>query len=132
MHLGGWAVALGGGGTVDFAVVVDNPLPAGVTQVDNVVSISDDGSNGADANPDNNDDDDSTPVIAAPDMQIICKGDGGISIVPGDTIIYTLTFANVGNQAANGVVITETVPMSAAQHTLQRERQYLWLVLCAR
>ena len=30
-----------------------------------------------------------------------------------DTIIYTLTFANVGNQAANGVVITEPTHTSA-------------------
>ena len=52
---------------------------------------------------------DTTPVIAAPDLTL-AKSDGGASVVPGGTISYTLTYANVGNQGATGVVITETVP----------------------
>ena len=50
-----------------------------------------------------------TGVNEAPDMQI-SKNDSGVSVVPGNTITYTLTFANVGNQDATGVVITEMVP----------------------
>ena len=32
------------------------------------------------------------------------------STLPGATIIYTLTYDNVGDQDATGVVVTETVP----------------------
>jgi uncharacterized repeat protein (TIGR01451 family) len=51
----------------------------------------------------------SVPLGAAPDLAIT-KSDGGISVLPGDPIDYTLTYANIGNQEATGVVLTETVP----------------------
>ncbi len=38
-------------GTLTFAVVVDNPLAAGVTEINNAVSIADDGNNGDDPTP---------------------------------------------------------------------------------
>ncbi len=57
-------------GTLTFAVVVDNPLPTGVTEINNAVTIADDGANGDDPTPDNNSDDELTPVGAAPDMTI--------------------------------------------------------------
>ena len=40
----------------------------------------------------------------------ITKDDGGVTVAPGETIAYTLTFANIGNANATGVVLTETVP----------------------
>ena len=101
----------GAGGQAEFAVEVDNPVRAGVTQVDNTAEIGDDGSNGADPNPGDNSDGDSTPVNAAPDMQIT-KDDGDVTPSPGDLITYTLTYTNAGNQNATGVVLTETVPNS--------------------
>ena len=92
-----------------FAVVVDNPLPTGVTEVLNSVGIADDGTNGDDPTPDDNTDSDNTPVDAAPDL-VISKDDGRVSARPGGMVNYTLSYQNVGNQDATGVVITETVP----------------------
>ncbi|MCL4262370.1 MAG: DUF11 domain-containing protein [Anaerolineae bacterium] len=101
----------GGGatGSATFAVTVINPVPAGVTQISNTASIADDGANGADPTPGNNSSSDTTPINAAPDMQI-AKSDGDIAFLPGDFITYTLTYQNVGNQDATGVALTDTVP----------------------
>jgi uncharacterized repeat protein (TIGR01451 family) len=103
------SLAAGAGGSVDFAVDVDGPVAAGVTQIDNTAEIDDDGASGPDVNPADNSDSDSTPVDAHPDLQIT-KDDGGIASGPGETIVYTLIFANVGNQDATGVTLIDTVP----------------------
>ena len=43
---------------------------------------------------------------------LIQKDDGGVSVVPGGTVVYTLTITNITNQLtfAAGVVVHETVP----------------------
>jgi uncharacterized repeat protein (TIGR01451 family)/fimbrial isopeptide formation D2 family protein len=105
-------VAGGGSGSATFAVTVANPLPAGVSQVANTAVIGDDGSNGADPTPSDNTGSDTTPVTAAPDLQL-SKMDSGITVLPGAPITYTLTYTNVGVIAATGVVITETVPANS-------------------
>ena len=92
-----------------FAVTVDNPLPAGVIATSNAASIADDGANGDDPDTGNNSTSDTTPLDATPDL-VITKDDGGITAMPGDTVSYTLSYRNVGNQGATGIVITETVP----------------------
>ncbi|MHB8882890.1 MAG: beta strand repeat-containing protein, partial [Thermodesulfovibrionales bacterium] len=102
-------LAAGGSGLVTFAVTVVNPVAAGVVQIANTATIADDGTNGGDPTPGNNSGSDTTPVDAAPDLTI-SKSDGGVTAVPGGTIAYTLSYSNVGNQGAAGVVITETVP----------------------
>jgi len=103
------ALVAGGSGSAVFAVTVDYPLPAAVTDIANTASIADDGSNGPDPTPVNNTDSDTTPVGATPDLTIV-KSDGGATGVPGGTVAYTLSYSNVGTQGATGVVITETVP----------------------
>jgi uncharacterized repeat protein (TIGR01451 family) len=90
-------------------VTVDDPLPAGVTEVLNTAVIADDGTNGDDPTPEDNTDSDSTPLVAVPDL-VINKDDGGIPARPGGMVSYTLSYQNVGDQDATGVVITETVP----------------------
>lgn len=45
------AVAGGGGGAAVFAVTVDDPVAAGVTELSNTASIADDGAGGPDPNP---------------------------------------------------------------------------------
>ena len=95
---------------VIFAVTVDSVLPAGVSQLSNVVSIADDGSNGPDLNPNNNNSSDTTPIDATPDLQLL-KSDGGVTITPNAVVVYNLTYTNVGTQGATGLVITETVPV---------------------
>lgn len=104
----------GGGGTgmVDFAVRVDVILPAGVDAIVNTASIEDDGTNGVDLNPSNNQSTDMTPLSsdAAPDL-VITKTDGAITADPGDVIVYRLDVLNDGTQAATGVRILEDVPV---------------------
>jgi uncharacterized repeat protein (TIGR01451 family) len=108
------ALAAGGGNqAATFAVTVTNPVAAGVAQIANTASIADDGANGTDPTPANNSGSDTTPVTAAPDLSLT-KSDGGVSVAPGGTVAYTLTYANAGNQGALGVVLTETVPANAA------------------
>lgn len=95
---------------VTFAINIPSPVPAGMEQVINAVSITDDGSNGPDPNPGNNNDEVTTPVDAMPQLRVT-KSDGGITVAPGDTILYTITYQNTGDQDATGVVLTETVPL---------------------
>jgi uncharacterized repeat protein (TIGR01451 family) len=102
-------VAASAGGSATFAVTVTNPLPAGVTQIANTATISDNGTNGTDPTPGNNSGSDTTPVTGAPDLSVT-KSDGGASVAPGGTVSYTLTYSNTGNRGASGVVLTETVP----------------------
>lgn len=96
-------------GSVNFAVDVDNPLPTGVTAINNIAGIADDGSKGPDPTPANNVAADNTPLFLAPDMSL-SKTDGGISTTPGGTVVYTLSYTNTGEIEANNVTITETVP----------------------
>jgi len=105
----------GASGTLSFVVRVNDPLPAGVSEVVNAARISDDGARGADRDASDNVADDSTPLNAAPDLALT-KDDGGVSATPGAVIAYTLTYANTGNQGATGVVITETVPANTTFH----------------
>jgi len=106
----------GGVFNADFAVTLDTPAVAGLEQINNSASVADDGSNGPDPTPADNTDPDETPVNATPDLTIT-KTDGGISADPGDTVVYTLAYDNVGNQNATGVVITETVPANTVFNT---------------
>ncbi len=102
-------LAAGASGSVNFVVRVNNPLPAGVTEVVNAARISDDGSNGADPTPDNNQAGDSTPLTAAPDL-VVTKDDGEDFVLPGQTLTYTLRVRNVGNRGATGVEVRDTLP----------------------
>jgi LPXTG-site transpeptidase (sortase) family protein len=102
-------LAAGSAVTRTVTVQVDNPLPAGVHSITNTADVADDNANGPDPTPENNSDDDTDNIDAAPDLVII-KDDGGVTVVPGSVLVYTLTYQNVGNQDSTGVVITETVP----------------------
>lgn len=46
----------GAGGAADFAIIIDNPTPPGVTIISNTATITDDGLNGSDLNPSDNTD----------------------------------------------------------------------------
>ncbi|MCP3937825.1 MAG: DUF11 domain-containing protein, partial [Actinomycetia bacterium] len=106
-------VAAGGTpSTIDFAVLIDATVPAGVGEIDNTTSVTDDGASGPDLDPSDNSSSDQTPLSATgtgPDLSVT-KDDGGITAEPGDEIVYTLTVENLGNQDATGVQVSETVP----------------------
>ena len=96
-------------GAIAFAVRVVSPLPVSVTHIGNTALIADDGSNGADTDPANNSASIVTPLDATIDLSIT-KDDGDVTVEPSETIVYTLTYANNGDQIAGGVIITEIVP----------------------
>ncbi len=103
----------GENGSIDFAVTVIDPVPAGVDEIQNTVNIADDGTNGVDPTPGNNTDSDTTPLSAAPDLTIT-KDDGVDTVSPGTVLVYDLVYANVGNQDATGVVFSDVVPVNTS------------------
>ena len=101
--------------TVTYDVLVNQPLPAGVTELVNQALLESTELPPVDSN------DPNTPapldptivaVNAAPDL-VINKDDGGIRTVPGGTVVYTLGYQNVGSQDATGVELTETIPANS-------------------
>lgn len=103
------AVAVDQPGSVNFAVTVVQPAPAGLDAVNNTAQVADDGLNGADPILENNLATDATPVDATPNL-IVEKSADLVRARAGDTIKYTLTYTNVGNQDATGVVLREFLP----------------------
>ena len=97
-------------GTVDFAVRVNSTLPAGVTSTTNNAVISDDGSNGTDINPPDNNATDSTPLEALPDLKIT-KTDNQTAVTTDQDVTYTITVENVGVQGATGIEVTDPLPL---------------------
>jgi LPXTG-site transpeptidase (sortase) family protein len=84
-------------------------LPAAVVQIDNTAVIHDDGSSGPEPTPADNIDSDSTPVTAVPDLSV--TSDVGLTIIgQGATLVYVVSYANLGDQEATGVELTDTVP----------------------
>ncbi|MCP4371072.1 MAG: DUF11 domain-containing protein, partial [Deltaproteobacteria bacterium] len=104
-----FGLAVGTSVTRTVTIRIDDPLPAGIETITNTATVTDDGTNGPDPTPEDNTASDINSVEAVPDLRIT-KDDGNVSSVPGNIITYTLTYANVGNQDATGVVITDTVP----------------------
>ena len=89
--------------TVDFAVTVDDPLAAGQTQTTNTVSVVGD----EDTTPATGTD--STPITATPNL-VVGKTDGGVTAVRlVETVTYTITYQNTGNQTDTNVILTETL-----------------------
>jgi len=97
-------------GTASFTVDVASSVPAGLSTLSGSFSIFDDGLNGSDPTPVNNSTSTATAIDATPDLSLT-KSDGGLtSVIPGATLTYTLTYANVGNQGATGVILIENLP----------------------
>ncbi len=104
--------------TITFDVTVNQPFPAGLTQVANQGHVA--GSNFASVDTDDPDtagtlgDPTITPVVSAPLIEsdktdalfIDANSDGVFN--SGDTIRYTVTITNTGNQNASNVVFTDT------------------------
>ncbi|MCK7598565.1 isopeptide-forming domain-containing fimbrial protein [Microbulbifer sp. CAU 1566] len=104
------ALAAGDSGSVEFAVIIDEPIPSGVEETSNTTSITDDGDSGPDQNTDDNDDDEVTPIDGRPDYVIDKIENFDDPAHPGDTIQWTITITNEGNQDGTGVFITDDLP----------------------
>lgn len=102
-------LAAGASRSLAFSVSLPASIPAGVAELVNTATVHDDGINGPDPTPGDNSATEPTPVDAAPDLAVT-KDDGGVTARPGDTVLYTLTYRNRGDQDATGVVLHETLP----------------------
>ena len=100
----------GAGGTARFAVWLDPTVPAGTEETVNRASIADDGANGADANPSDNEATDTTPIVAEPDLELGKTLDEASEPEPGGLLLWRIAYANAGNEGAVGVVLHEEVP----------------------
>jgi uncharacterized repeat protein (TIGR01451 family) len=101
-------LAAGGQGTASFAVVLDDPVPESVTAVFNAVTITDDGSNGADINPADNRAVETTPTdieVALGLVKVLSGAPDPIEV--GSLLEYTLTATNQGNTALTNVIVSD-------------------------
>lgn len=94
-----------------FTVVVrvKSPLPAGLTTIINTVTLSDDGSNGPDADPSNNTSSVSDCVKPSVDLQIVKTVDITNPNL-GDNVVYVLTVTNNGPDDATNAVVNDKLP----------------------
>ena len=96
--------------TITYQVTIDDPQPAGVEVKTNMVSVEDDGLNGPDPTPSNNEAVDIDTLNAAPDLTIV-KDDAATTRTVGDQFDYTIVVSNVGNQGATGVTVHDVLPL---------------------
>lgn len=98
--------------TIEFDTTVKKPFPAFVNEVSNqgiitgasiAALVTDDPGTPVAHDPT------VTGITAAPDL-VITKDDDGGTHAPGDTIRYTLSYFNIGDQDGADALITETVP----------------------
>ncbi len=88
-----------------FQVIVDDPVTAGQTTVDNIVNITTDT---PETDPDNNDDDDTINIIFT-DPEVEKEVDESTAD-PGDTLVYTIDYTNNGPHPSINTIITDTMP----------------------
>lgn len=104
---------LGGGGEsvlLTVTATVRTDLPAGLHDLVNEAKVTDDLSNGTDPDSGNNVDTDVTFIGATPDLKIQKTDSDAEDVRPGETVWYTITYSNQGDQEATGIVITEMSP----------------------
>jgi hypothetical protein len=126
----GSLAAASGDQTAAFAVTVDNPLPAGVTEIDNTASIADDGTHGADPTPADNSGSDTTPVLdglyytVAPCRLVDTRGAVGVPYgSPALPALSTRTFVAAGQcgvaAGARALSFNITVTLATAAGNLR-------------
>ena len=115
------SLAAGADTSLSFAVRVDNPIAAGITQIENTVSVADDGVFGTDPTPENNSASDiDTLEDTSPQMdftktdELFTDADSSGNVSAGDTLRYTVTITNNGNQVAGSVVFTDSAPANTS------------------
>ncbi len=99
-------------GSALFAVRLDDGAAAELDQIISTATISDDGTNGPDRALENNTVSDADELEAAPDLAIV-SGQAIIAGADGWMLSSTLSYRNLGNQEATGVVLTEMLSANA-------------------
>lgn len=95
--------------TLTISARVKTTIPAGAESFTNIVTAVDTSNPGNDPTPRNNTARDTDRVIAAPDLYVL-KTDNLTTTTVGDTISYTISGGNAGDQAAGGVTVRDTLP----------------------
>lgn len=95
-------VAPSAGGSITFSVTINNETANG-SQVENFARINSNETSLANSNR-------VQTTVQAPDLSLTKTGP--TVAAPGDTITYTLTYANNGDGSATGVIISDTLPVS--------------------
>jgi uncharacterized repeat protein (TIGR01451 family) len=124
------SLAAGSGNqTATFAVTVGNPLPGGVTAINNTATIADDGANGADPTPANNSASDTTPVLdglyytLVPCRLLDTRNPNGPYGGPALNALSTRTFVAAGQcgvpAGAKALSFNITVAQATAQGNLR-------------
>ena len=103
-------VAVGSSGTALFAVTINNPAAAGQNNFVNSATITDDGLNGPDLDPTDNSPTDTDTLNAQPDYQLTLGDAGVTSVVAGQSVTYTVSITNIGNQDGTGVIVSGLFP----------------------
>ena len=96
-----------------FAVRLDATVPAGLLELTNTATVTDDGSNGADLDPADNQATTTTAVDASPELRLT-KSAPVTSVNAGELLLFTLTLTNVGSRDARAVVLSDTVPAATS------------------
>jgi uncharacterized repeat protein (TIGR01451 family)/fimbrial isopeptide formation D2 family protein len=98
---------------IDFALTVDDPAPVS-GQIVNTASVADDGTHGADPNPGDNSDSETTVINGGPNVDatkadaLQVDADSDTVFSPGDTVRYTVTITNSGSHNAGSLVFSDT------------------------
>ena len=119
IHITGIELVPNGGCTITYRVRVNNTVPAGVTEIVNQGVVQEDPVEPTDdpatipPPPSNEDDPTRTPLEAAPGITVLKEAavtGGGIFVIPGGTIDYTVTICNTGDQEATGLDFADGIP----------------------
>lgn len=97
-------VPVGGSTVLDFIVQVNDPVPAGVTEIANAVSV-----HGVDCAVSPNDCAEATPVVELADVSLTKVLDTAGPYLVGQTVSFTITVSNAGPSAATNVQVTDTM-----------------------
>ncbi len=95
--------------TLTITARVKAQIPGGSESFTNIVTVVDSGRSGPDPTPGNNTARDTDEVIATPDLYIF-KTDNLTTTTVGDTVTYSVSGGNAGDQAAGGVTVRDTLP----------------------
>lgn len=104
--------SLAGGGTSStaiFAVNVSGPVAAGIDKLQDTAKVSSDATESDSDSLNNTANATDVTVNAAPNLGV-SQTASSITVSRGGLITYSITYANVGNQASTGAFLTETLP----------------------
>ncbi|MCB0122476.1 MAG: DUF11 domain-containing protein, partial [Caldilineaceae bacterium] len=106
-------LASGSSGVVDFVLLLDRPIPAGLTAITLTAQVGDDGLNGPESATENNHASVETAVIAPTDFfatkqdSLVVDADGDGVVSPGDTIEYTIVLRNNSGVGLRQIAVTD-------------------------